>query len=138
MLHEISHSSTVIFTHLFIFSFVCHPIFAQHYVCHRVLAQGSASETGTLPLEFVRAVDETTLAENQLCEGFYNDNKEWYDCILLQIDKGKFSPSRCLLKKRQMCFVFRQVNECAGKQLAGRNRKTRIEEKRSCQNVKGL
>ena len=82
--------------------------------------KGQPPRQGCLPLEFVRAVDENTLAENQLCEGFYNDNKEWYDCILLHIDKSKFAPSRYLSKKGKCAsFSDKSANELANNLLTG-------------------
>ena len=45
---------------------------------------------GCLPIEFVRAVDGSTLVENELCEGYYKDSDDWYDCILLHLDKSRF------------------------------------------------
>ena len=42
---------------------------------------------GCLEIGHIRAISGGTIAENKICEGFYD--KSWYPCILLHLDKGK-------------------------------------------------
>ena len=74
--------STFSFIDVFFFPFLTHEMAA--IVWWHV---DRTPRLGCLGIDCVRPVEGSTLTENELCEGVYE--KEWYECILLYVNKGK-------------------------------------------------
>ena len=69
---------------------------------------------GCLQIDFVRSVDGNALVENELCEGYYHENKNRYDCMLLHLDKGKLLSSNSFFK---ICY-FSALSDKSKEELA--------------------